>query len=142
MSASGMPPDFLLPCLHSIEQAVLATSKVYPQLRDKEVETIYEQFKNFYDQLARDKEMYEPSSNITYRQALIDAILQALDVREELEADEHYINNPNIRYGGLIIPYLEALYALCFGYLSRSARFWRKLNGPKGYLKFIAEQLP
>ena len=141
MSASGMPPDFLLPCLHSIEQAVLATSKVYPQLLDKEVETIYDQFKNCYDQLARDKEMYEPSSNIAYRQALINAILLALDAREELEADDIYVNNPDIRHGGRIIPYLESLYALCFGYLSRSARYWRKLNGPKGYLKFIAEQL-
>lgn len=39
-------------------------------------------------------------------------------------------------------PCVEALYATCFNYLRRSARFWRKERGPNGYLKFISERLP
>ena len=86
--------------------------------------------------------MYEPSSGTAARQALIEAILEAIDVRESMDADEPYIDNPDIQPGGRTIHCLEALYEMGFSYLIRSARFWRKENGPKGYLRFLAEQMP
>lgn len=142
MSVSHNPPDHLLPCLMDIEYAVLDTYRKYPQLKDKEVEDIYERFKAFYQQLAKDAEPYEPASTIAARQALIDAILQALDLRQEEGSDSSLIMNPEFQPGGHPIPCVEALYATAFNYLRRSARFWRKERGPTGYLKFLTEQLP
>jgi hypothetical protein len=43
-----MPPDFLLGWLFSIEQAVLNAYSQHPQLHDKELETIYDKFKDFF----------------------------------------------------------------------------------------------
>ncbi|MFM9948822.1 MAG: hypothetical protein ACKV1O_12860 [Saprospiraceae bacterium] len=139
---SNFPPEYLQPCLFSIEQAVVVTYQQYPQLFDKEVEETYELFKDFYQQLAKGKELYEPSSTKVAKQALIEAILEALDAREEIGADESYILNDHILAGGDLIHSLEDLYAMCFKYLIRSARFWRKEGGRMGYLKFISSQLP
>lgn len=140
--ASHFPPEYLQPCLFAIEQAVVVTYKQYPQLYDKEVEETYELFKDFFQQLAKGKEVYEPSSTKTAKQALIDAILQALDAREELGADEEYLLNDAYLLGGAPIPGIEDLYANGFTHLIRSARFWRKEGGRTGYLKFISGNLP
>jgi hypothetical protein len=137
-----MPPDYLTPSIMSVEQAVNATYKEYPQLRDKDVEEIYVQFKDFYQKLAMDKEMFEPVSTKATRQALIDAILKALDIREEIGADDHYIMNERYTLGGRPIHCLEALYAAGFNHLIRSVRFWRKERGQTGYLDYIREFLP
>lgn len=142
MSTSHFPPEYIQPCLFSIEQAVLATYEKYPQLRDKEVEETYEQLRGFFQKLAKSEELDEPSSTRTVRQALIEAILEALDTREALGADNHLIMNDSYQPGGYPIPCLETLYAMGFNYLRRSARFWRKERGPNGYLKFISEHLP
>ena len=142
MAASQQPPDHLLPILMAIESSVLAIYEQHPQLQDKVVETTYDQLKNFYQKLARGKEEYEPSSMISSRQALIDAILKALDTRAEEGFDDALIQNANIQPGGRPIPNVESLYASGFTYLIRSARFWRKERGPRGYLKYIKEMLP
>lgn len=142
MSVSHNPPDYLLPCLMDIELAVRAVYREHPHLKDKEVEDIYEQFRAFYQQLAKDAEPYEPASTISARQALIDAILQALDQRQEEGSDDRLIMNPDFQPGGYPISSAESLYATAFNYLRRSARFWRKERGPTGYLKFLVEQLP
>ena len=142
MSTSHYPPEYLQPCLFSIEQAVVATYLDHPQLHDKEVEETYEQFKDFFFLLVKGKELYEPSSTKAARQTLIDAILEALDLREASGADSYLIMNEEYQPGGFPIPCVEALYATCFNYLRRSARFWRKERGPNGYLKFISERLP
>ncbi len=139
---SSFPPEYLQPCLFSIEQAVVVTYQKFPQLFDKEVEETYELFKDFYQQLAKGKELYEPSSTKVAKQALIEAILETLDAREEIGADESMILNDNVLAGGDYIHSLEDLYAMCFKYLIRSARFWRKEGGRTGYLKFISSQLP
>ena len=141
MATSHQPPDYLIAALMAIELAVFATYQQYPQLHDKEVETTYEQFKVFCQKLAKGKEEYEPSSTNIARQALIYAILEALDMRTETGADDHLIQNEDVQPGGRPIPNVESLYAAGFTYLIRSARFWRKQNGPKGYLKYISEFL-
>lgn len=137
-----MPPEFLQPCLFSIEEAVLRTYKEHPRLEDKDVETVFGQLQGFYKKLAGGAELDEPHSTITRKQALIESILLALDAREELGADDHMLQNDQYTLGGRTIPYLETLYATAFAYLQRSARFWRKENGKKGYLSFISSQLP
>lgn len=137
-----MPPDFLQPCLFSIEEAVIQVSKEHPRLEDKDIEMVYDLLQKFFKKLAQGKNIDEPTSTITRKQALIEAIIAALDVREELGADEHALQNPDYTLGGKTIPYLEALYATGFNYLRRSARFWRKENGTRGYLNFIRNNMP
>ncbi|MBK7409133.1 MAG: hypothetical protein IPJ40_14360 [Saprospirales bacterium] len=141
MATSHNPPDYLLGPLMSVELAVLSVFKAHPQLQDKEIETIYEQFKDFYQNLAKGKEVYEPDSGNAIRLAVISAILVALDMRVETGADDHLIQNDEVHPGGRPIPNVEALYASGFNYLIHSTRFWRKENGPKGYLKFISETM-
>lgn len=137
-----MPPDFLQPCLFSIEEAVLKVFKEHPKLEDKDVEVVYEQLQRFYKKLAGGAELEEPHSTIARKQALIEAITLALDVREEFGADDHLLQNDQYTLGGRTIPYVEILYATAFTYLQRSARFWRKESGKRGYLDFIASQMP
>ena len=141
MATSHHPPEYLLGLLSSIELSVLSVVKENPQLQDKDIETIFEQFKYFYRKLAKGKEEYEPDSSNSSRQAVIEAIFVALDSRAEAGADSHLIQHPEIQPNGSPIPNLEALYASAFNYLINSARFWRKQNGPKGYLRFIGEML-
>ena len=142
MPNAHMPPDFLQPCLFSIEEAVLKAYKDHPKLEDKDIEVVYEQLQRFFKKLAGGAELEEPHSTITRKQALIESIILALDVREEFGADEHLLQNDQYTLGGRTIPYLEMLYATAFTYLQRSARFWRKERGKRGYLSFIASQLP
>jgi hypothetical protein len=121
MATSHNPPEHLLGLLSSVEHTVLSVFKEHPQFQDKDIEITYEQFKEFYQQLAKGKEVYEPDSGNSGKQALIE--------------------NEDIQPNGFPIPNVEALYASAFNYLINSARFWRKQNGPKGYLKFISEML-
>lgn len=138
---SGMPPEYLQPIMFSIEQAVVKIYAEHRRLRDKEVEGIYDRFRDFYRELAQDKEPYEPSSTRAGRQALIDAILEALDQRQEMGLDEHLVKNPDYRHGSSVYSSVEAVYAHCFSYLRDSARFWRKESRANGYLNFISNQL-
>ncbi|WP_143473590.1 hypothetical protein [Flavilitoribacter nigricans] len=118
------------------------TKKEFPKLNDRDVELTYDQLKAFFQKLAKGKELDEPESTNPARHALIDAILEVLDMREEMAADEAYILNENYRFGGNLIPNIEVFYSSGFNYLRRSVRFWRKERGQNGYLKFLSEQMP
>lgn len=139
--SAGIPPEYLRPIMFSIEQAVVKTYAEHRRLRDKEVEEIYDRFQDFYRKLAHDKEPYEPTSTRADLQTLIDAILRNLDLRQETGLDEHLVNNPDYRHGNSPYSSIEALYAKCFSYLRKSARFWRKESRGNGYLNFISNQL-
>lgn len=141
-SSTTQPPDYLLPCLHSIETAVLLTYREHPKLVDKDVEDTYEQLKVFFQKVAQGKELPEPTSSRTIRQDLISSIINELEFREELEEDGYIIDNPAFQYNGRPIPYIESLYAVCFNILLGSVRRWRKELGKSGYLKFIEDQIP
>jgi hypothetical protein len=141
MPNTHMPPDFLQPCLFSIEEAVLKVFKEHPKLEDKDVEVVYEQLQRFFKKLAKGADLEEPFSTIARKQALIESIILALDIREEFDADAHMLQNDQYTLGGRTIPYLEILYATAFTYLQRSARFWRKERGKRGYLHFLRDQM-
>lgn len=76
------------------------------------------------------------------RNELLDAIWDALLIREELGADDHLINSDAYRPGGSPLPNLEALYHLAFKRLYKSAQFWRKTRGPNGYFDLLDEYIP
>lgn len=136
-----MPPEYLLPLLYNIESTVLSVHDLVPQMQDKDVEEVYEALKEFYQQLAQDKDVFEPRSTKRAKQALISGIIESLDNRIENGLDEDLLNNPFCMPGGKYFAFEEAVYAHCFNYLLKSVRFWRKENGPTGYLRFIAGQI-
>ncbi len=134
----SIPPDYLTDLLEAIEQTAVDMHKEFPKLKDADVEYVYEQLSKYYKVKSSGKSIEEPVSTIDRRQDLIDEILNTLDNREEINADAAIINNPAIRHGEYLIPSLEFLYVLSFKRLRNSVRFWRKKNGPKGYLNYIS----
>lgn len=134
------PPGYLMPVLHSIETTVLSVWNEFPQLKDKDVEFVYDQLKTYYKKRLQGKEIDEPISTIARNQALIDEILNFIDLREEMKADLNLINNPAIMPDGHPILDLSALYVSAFNTLINSVRLWRK-NTSGGYLKFIKENV-
>jgi len=137
----GVPPDYLTDLLEAIEQTVVDLLKEYPRLKDADVEYVYEKLGKYYKTKASGKAIEEPESSIERRQDLMDEILNTIDAREEAKTDASIINNPAIRHGEHIIRSLELLYALSFKRLKNSVKFWRKENGPKGYLSYIGNFL-
>ena len=135
-----VPPEYMLPLLHSIETTVISVLEDYPKLRDQDVETAYGQLKKFFQKKAYGKEIDEPLSHVEKIQILMDEILNTIDLREELEGDIHLINNPNIQPAGSPIPSLAAFYTMAFKRLEKSVRFWRKMQG-QSYIKFIQDHV-
>ncbi|MBE2208632.1 MAG: hypothetical protein IAE84_13665 [Saprospiraceae bacterium] len=139
---ANTPPEYLLPALLGIETAVLDIRTLSPKMLDKDVEEVYEDLKEFYQQLAQDKDVFEPRSTKSIKQALLSGIIETLDFRIENGLDEVLLDNPACMPGGKYITCEEAAYVQCFNHLLKSVRFWRKENGPTGYLQFISRQVP
>lgn len=132
-----MPPDYLIALLQSIEGVVVDIYTEFPKLSGNEIESVYEQLLKYYKALASGKDMEEPTSPSERKQALMDEILNIIDAREELKADEQYINNPNILQGTHKIPSVHHLYVAAFKTILKSAKNWRKKDGRNGYVQFI-----
>lgn len=136
-----MPPYYLQALLQTIESVVVQLHEEFPKLHDAEIEWVYEQLLKYYKSVASKKEVEEPESTIERKQALMEEILNSIDLREEMAADAPYINNPEILHGTATIPSLAHLYTLAFKTLLKSAKTWRKRDGRKGYIKYIQQFL-
>jgi len=132
-----MPPEYLQPWLHSIETIVLIIHDEFPKLGGAEIEWAYEKLLKYYQTVGKGKIIEEPISNSEMKQALVDEILNVIDLREKIKGDEHFINNPEYLHGTKPIPNLPTLYAIGFKRLLKSAKLWRKENGRKGYIRYI-----
>jgi hypothetical protein len=135
----GEPPDYQKGFMHSVEKTVSVLGEEFPKLHDKDVEFVYQALKDYFKKSAQGTDCEEPLSTIERRQALMDEILNSIDTREDMEADFHVVQNPNILLNGTPIANLPILYATCFNRLVESVRFWRKERGNRGYLSFIKE---
>ena len=101
----------------------------------------YEKLKDYYKKLSVGKQVEEPYVNSDKIQDLIDTILDIIDLREEIDADVQYINNPNcVFFENRTIKSLSEFYRVGFGILCKSVRFWKKQKGTS-YLKFISENV-
>ena len=136
----SIPPDYLTDLLEAIEQTVVNVQEEL-RLKDEDVAYAYEKLGKYYKTKASGKAIEEPESAIERRQDLMDEILNTIDAREEAKIDASIINNPAIRHGEHLIRSLELLYTLSFKRLRSSVKFWRKTNGPKGYLNYIGRFL-
>ena len=136
-----MPPYYLQWLLHTIESVVVNIHDEFAKLHGAEIEWAYEQLLKYYRSVANGKEVEEPESTIERKQALVDEILNSIDVREAAGADIGYINNPEVLHGVAPIPNLGILYALAFKRLLKSAKTWRKKDGRKGYTDYIRQFL-
>lgn len=132
-----MPPEYLMGFMHSVEKMVVNFHDEFPKLMDKDVEFVYTKLIAYYTAKASDSNTPEPHVTSQIKQDLIDEILNIVDAREELGADEEYIDNPNYTINERVITSLETLYAMAFKRLLQSSKNWRKRNGPKGYLNYI-----
>ncbi|MCR9288340.1 hypothetical protein N8684_00785 [bacterium] len=135
----GEPPIYLQAILHTIESTTISIWEEFRLLKDKDVEYAYGKLKEFFQKKAQGKSIEEPLSSIERRQILMDEILNMLEAREEMEADSHFINNPDIAPNGIPIASLPALYVMGFNRLIKSVRFWRKEFGEQGYLGYVSK---
>ena len=131
------PPEYWQPFMHTLETTVLRLWDEFPSLNDNDVEYVLEKLKEHYRKVSQGKSPEEPETSSERHQALIDELLNAVDMREEIEGDSPFINNPDYAPTGRPIPNLAALYVMCISRLIKSVRMWRKERGPKGYLTFI-----
>lgn len=132
------PPAYLQALMHTIELTVVNLyEEEFPKMTDKAVELTYDQLKTYFQAISKGKSPEEPLSTSDMRQALLDEILNAIEAREDIEADLPAINNPAITPNGEPIPSLAALYVTAFNQLRKSVRFWRKELGVQGYLNYV-----
>jgi hypothetical protein len=132
------PPPELYGLLHSIESAVHETSKAYPQLSDKDVEAVYDQYRTYFQSVRQGKDPDEPVSTLAHREEALSRIWDALLSREELGTDDHLLHGP-WTIAGRPPRDLEEIYLVAFNDLRKSVRFWRKRAGARGYLGHIGE---
>ena len=133
-----IPPEPLQPLLHSIESTISETYKTYPRLIDKDVEAALERLEKYFHAIHLGKEVDEPEVGSKMKQAIMDNILEIIDAREEVHADDFLLNDPDI-FGG--VHSLDRLYTKCLKFLVKSIRFWRKKDGRTGYLTFISNHV-
>jgi hypothetical protein len=134
------PPDYMLPILHSIESIVLLVWEEFPSLTNKDVELSYAQLKTYYKKISSgaNKKVEEPLSTSERRQALMDEILNILDLRKEKGGDNFIIKNESYYHGDRMYANHEYLYSIAISRLHKSVRLW-KAGG--GYLNFIKNQV-
>lgn len=135
------PHEELQPILFSIETTLAKFVKENKRFADKDIEDVFQKLRAFFDDIAKGKEPYEPTSNSSVKQKLIDQLIEIIDLREETGMDDHLVNNENFKPGGHVIAYIESIYGWCFKRLLKSVRFWRKKDGIRGYINFITGQL-
>lgn len=133
-----VPESFMEPLLMDIEKTTINTYKEFPKLHDKEVESVYSKLAAYFKRKISNDDLEEPSHPIERCEVLIDEILNIIDAREEAEADDFILNDPDYTLGGHKISSLNFFYATAFKRLEKSARFWRKENGSRGYINYVA----
>lgn len=132
------PPPFMTSLLHSIETVVVQLYEEFPSLIDKDIEMVYEKLGDYYKAVKLNKKPVEPTSNKERTFALIEEILNILDLREEAGVDSAILED-EYTCQDYNIGCLEDIYMKAFKTLTKSARFWRKKNGKQGYLNYVAE---
>lgn len=128
-----IPSEALISVLSTIELAIAVGDKNFRGLKDKDVEFVYDAFHTFFKGEVQGRELPEPSATSRGKDTLIELIFGGLEVAEEQSDFDHLING-DYKPAGKAIEQVEELYVIAFNYLKKSVRFWRKKDGPRGYL--------
>lgn len=139
-------PDERLYSLHlSIEYAVATTLQRHKHLQDKDIEWVYEQYRNYFQAVRQGKMVAEPDSTRQDRSELMDFIWECLIKWEETDGPEELLDG-SFRPAGRPVTTVEELFVMAFNDLRKSCRINRKEGGPRGYVKavqeFVATVLP
>jgi len=129
--------DQRLASLHlTIEYAVSRTLQRFKNLQDKDIEWVFEQYRNYFQALRQGKVVKEPDSTRRSRSELMDFIWECLIRWEEAGGPVDLLDG-NFRPGGRAVTMVEELYVMAFNELRKSCRLHRKADGPRGYIKFV-----
>lgn len=128
------PSERLIPVLHTIEIGVAIGCKIYPGLKGKDIEYVYDAFHTFFKNELKGKDSPEPASTSKAKDEVIDIIFQQLEGAEEEGVFDELLDG-SFAPGGKPVESVEELYVMAFRYLTKSARLWRKKDGERGYLK-------
>ncbi|MEM9526796.1 MAG: hypothetical protein AAGA31_09325 [Bacteroidota bacterium] len=128
------PSERLTPVLLQIETAVAVAYSLYPRLRDKDLEFVYDAFHTFFKGEVQDRNLPEPTSISPIRDETIGLIFQLLDQAEEEDQFAELLDG-SFAPGGTPLKIVEELYVAAFSYLRKSVKFWRKNVGERGYLQ-------
>ncbi|PHI21319.1 hypothetical protein CEQ90_02660 [Lewinellaceae bacterium SD302] len=127
------PSEDLIPLLSTIEIATGVVDQEHRGLNDKDVEFVYEAFHTFFKGEVQGRNLPEPSSTGKVKEILIGAIFDSLEGAEDDGLFDNLLDG-SFAPGGRPVETVEELYVIAFNYLKKSARMWRKNNGPRGYL--------
>lgn len=132
-------PDERLTSLHlTIEYAVSRTLQRFKNLQDKDIEWVYEQYRNYFQALRQGKVVAEPDSTRSDRSALMDYLWECLLKWEEVGGPGDLLDG-SFRPAGRPVTKVEELYVMGFNDLRKSCRFHRQQSGPRGYVKYVQQ---
>ena len=132
-------PDKRLSSLHlTIEYAVAQTMRRQKHLQDKDIEWVFEQYRNYFLALRQGKMVAEPDSTRRDRSELMDYLWECLIKWEEAGGPDNLLDG-SFRPAGRAITQVEGLYVIGFNNLRKSCRLHRRESGPRGYVKHVQE---
>ena len=99
---------------------------------------MYAAYREYFRKSRGDEDAQEPSSTVKLREGLLDAVWEAILIREDIGADDALVNG-TYAPGGRPVTNLETLYAFAFKRLIKSSRRWRGRDGAKGYINMLNE---
>lgn len=132
-------PDERLSSLHlAIEYAVSHTLKRRKNLQDKDIEWVYEQYRNYFQALRQGKDPADPDSTRHDRSELMDYLWECL-VKWEAAGGPADLLDGSFRPAGRPITQVEELYVMGFNNLRKSCRIHRRQDGPRGYVVYVKQ---
>lgn len=132
-------PNERLSSLHlTIEYAVSQSLRKFKNLQDKDIEWVYEQYRNYFQALRQGKTVAEPDSTRRDRSGLMDYLWECL-VKWEAAGGPEDLLDGSFRPAGKPVTQVEELYVMAFNDLRKSCRLHRQQDGPRGYVKYAQE---
>lgn len=132
-------PDERLFTLHlAIEYAVAHTLRRFKNMQDKDIEWVYEKYRNYFLAVRQGKEPAEPDSTRSDRSELTDYLWECLLKWEDASGPEGLLDG-SFRHGNRTVTTVEELYVIAFNDLRKSCRIRRQMDGPRGYVKHAQE---
>lgn len=127
--------DKYMDVLQNIETAIVKVYRKDPSLNDYDVMHVLEVAKNLYTAEKSGREWRMPL--LTEREeTLLEAVKSMCDFRMGRGGDNEEADGPEI---GILGPKSIDEIIACLKRIFKSAKFWNKRRGPKGYLNYVSK---